>query len=528
MATSQTFTDHPQVVLNTCEDHPTECLDMYCKTCEKPTCEECLKTQHVQHDWCKLSKAARQLRSEIQNKERKLSSQANSFFCGMRKVITYIREGKDQLATENSENLESVRRDMHAMVDEIIDENVKTCRDHERTTETRMHELESKYGQQEKEIAQLATCFKTGSEKYSDFDLIELYEKFARAVSQLQEIEGPVIDLMVHKRFARNNCDRNTIKSAIGDIVTLHVNFSAVDITKFAEWNLGDTTIGRIRAKSEYEVFVQTPDMIVLIKDTGVLKDFRKKDAQCYDFAITNDDQIVLCDHKKKQVKLINKIDKCTVLFDTDDLYPTYVSVTNAGELLISMWDTPLFSYTSSSRGLVRRMTMTGQLICEYEHDKDGKTPLFHRPSTSVEHFNGHVSIIDRICNEEGAIKGTVNGFDISGKLLYQYSGLVEESAFNPIDICCDMFGNTIIADSENRTVHVVDMKGIFMKHLLSCNMVKERLNSISLYGTRLWVGTYKSGKLYTFDFCQKQACQKVERLDALYRKLQLQKMSKQ
>ena len=119
MASGKDF--RAQAALKSREEHQMEEFDMYCKTCGKPICEECLKKQHVKHDWCKLSKMARQLRSEIPEREMKISSQANAFFSGMRKVLKHVRDNKNESLSGNTASLEFVRSEMHAMVDKVID-----------------------------------------------------------------------------------------------------------------------------------------------------------------------------------------------------------------------------------------------------------------------------------------------------------------------------------------------------------------------------------------------------------------------
>ena len=497
MALSKSFS--AQSALKTCDEHEMEELDMYCKTCEKPICEECVKQQHIRHDWCKISKMARQLRTQIPDRERKISSQANAFFSGRRKVIKYVREKYDATMADNTKNLENVRSDMHSLVDNIIDGHINECQSHREKVEEKLLDMETLYNPCENKINQLANCLRSGSYKYNDFDLIELYDDFRCQVTRLETLPDLKEDLFEQKHFVGQKPDKEHIKSVIGSVATISQQNKTKHV-KIAELKLKETGIGCIEATSENEALIKMIKSVQLIAINGDVKMTMHSGIACYNFATTSDEKIIVCDDKENKIKVIDQSDKCSVLFDTGDLHPALVCITNAGELLISMWDEDSYSRTSSSRRLVKRMTMEGEEVCVYEYDNDGKTPLFHRPIVTVEHSNGDVSIIDKFRNDNSVLTGVIYGFDIRGNKKFRYSGQSDNHPFNPLGLCCDMLGNTITADCSNRTVHLINKEGHFVRYLITHDMVNQDLCSVSLYGNSLWVGGYDTGVVYVFN----------------------------
>ena len=499
MALSKTFS--AQAALKTCEEHEMEELDMYCKTCGKPICEECLKKCHIQHDWCKISKMARQLRTEIPDLKRKITSQANTSFIGRRNVIKYVREKYDTTMADNTKNLACARSELHALVDNIIDSNLDECQTHRERIETQLLELEATYNPCETKINELTNFFKTGSDKYSDFDLIELYDNLRHAVSQMETLPALNAGLFEQKYFEGTKTDKKRVLSAIGEIKTINSNNCKENVEKIAELNLKGTGLCCIDARSENDALIIMPKTVQLISINGDVKSTRRRDTSCYNFATTSDDEIILCDDEKNEVKMIDKSDKCCVLFNTAELHPKYVSMSNAGELLISMWDEDSYSRTSASRRLVKRMTLGGEVVCVYEHDNDGKTPLLNRPKQTVEHYNGDVSVIDKSKNESGKLTGVVYGFDYNGTVKFRYFGVPDRHRYNPIGMSCDVFGNTITSDCGNRTVHLIDSNGNFVRYLITADMVNQDIYAVSLHGNRLWVGGYDTGVVCVFQF---------------------------
>ena len=498
MALSKSFS--AQAALKTCDEHEMEELDMYCKTCGKPICAECLKQHHIKHDWSTMSKMARQLRSEITDRDRKISSQANAFFSGRRKVIEYVREKYDETMAGNTKNLEGARSEMHDLVDTIIDGNLEECQNHRAKIERKLVDLEAAYNPCERKIKKLTTFFRTGSQKYNDFDLVELYDNLRREVSHLESLPELTIGIFEQKYFLRRKPDKGSISSAIGSVLSRDSDCFTGTITKVAQLNLGETAIRCIDARSETEALMQIPKSVQLISINGDVKMTRPRDMLCYNFAISGA-KIILCDVNTNEVKMIDKSDKCSVLFNTGLLHPTFVTATTAGELLISMWDEDSHSRTSSSHRLLKRMTMKGEVVCEYEYENDGITPLFNRTEKTVEYYNGDFSVIDNRCNYKNKISSVVYRFDFRGNVKFRYSGQPNIYPYNPLDLCSDMHGNTITTDSKNRNVQLIDTDGNFVRYLITPDLVSQDLYAVSLYGNKLWVGSYETGVVYAFEF---------------------------
>ena len=492
-----------QAALKTCENHAMEELDMYCKTCGKPICEECLKKQHIKHDWCKLSKMARQLRSEIPERDIKISSQANTFFSGMRKVLQHVRDNNNESLSGNTASLESVRSEMHAMVDKIIDADLNYCKTHHEKIEKKVSEFEEDYLFREQKIKKLSEYFRSGQIKYTDFDLVELYDNLARAIRGLKDVRTPEKDALDMVSFHRGNLDQDVLISIVGRISHTDTSICKALMKKISQFKVGNTGVNSIHVISDSEAWIHTAKTTqnTIVSLRGEKRVTRELNGRTFNFDMIDNDGILFCDiFNKKTVDIVDKSGHCKVLFGSDQWYPAFVTVTHSGELLISMWNEESASCTKSSHGLVRKIKMTGDIIHEYKFDNDGETTLFHKPYKAVEHYKGGISVIDKYRDEKIRLRSKVYGLDINRNVKFRYTGQADQHAYSPLDICCDVLGNTITTDSDNRAVHVIDTEGNFIRYLVTRDMFDYDLYSLSLYGNKLWIGTHGTGMVYVFE----------------------------
>ena len=94
-----------QDAIPTCEDHEGEELHTFCRTCDKRTCEECVKTTHKDHDWATTAKMVKERR----NKRKEIVHD-------IREQILPAMKGESR---PNQEEVARVRRVQRLMIDHI-------------------------------------------------------------------------------------------------------------------------------------------------------------------------------------------------------------------------------------------------------------------------------------------------------------------------------------------------------------------------------------------------------------------------
>lgn len=105
----------------------------------------------------------------------------------------------------------------------------------------------------------------------------------------------------------------------------------------------------------------------------------------------------------------------------TDPLTPVGICKSKEGELLVTLSDieTETYQPDSHSRRLVRHLTLTGDVIREYEYQEDGQTRLFIQPYKVKQNGNADICVINRTHDDTSEL--VVLSF--SGKLKSAYRG---------------------------------------------------------------------------------------------------------
>ncbi|XP_078312760.1 uncharacterized protein LOC144619208 [Crassostrea virginica] len=133
-------------------------------------------------------------------------------------------------------------------------------------------------------------------------------------------------------------------------------------------------------------------------------------------------------------------------VFSTDPLSPVGISSTLDGHLLITLKDSEskLYQPNSRSRRLVRRMSLKGNVIREYEFQKGGKMGLFTVPCRVLENLNTDVCVINATSDSTGEL--VILSF--SGSLKTVYPEQDQRDNFKFTDVVCDPQSNIIVSES--------------------------------------------------------------------------------
>ncbi|XP_062615093.1 uncharacterized protein LOC134276817 [Saccostrea cucullata] len=169
----------------------------------------------------------------------------------------------------------------------------------------------------------------------------------------------------------------------------------------------------------------------------------------------------------KKSISCLSPSGSVSTVISTDPLLPDGICQSVDGGLLVTLMgkESDRYKIVSHSRRLMRHITMTGDVIHEYEYQEDGELVILS-PS-------GHIKSV--------------------------YSGQNLKESLNPSDIVCDSLYNILVSDCNNKQIHLLNPDGEFLKFLLQENEVNSAY-SLTLYKSTLWVG-YTGGFVKVFEY---------------------------
>ena len=98
------MSDQAQVALLLCEKHESEEMDMFCKTCKKPTCTECLKTDHNGHDFDTIRKFYRKIKNNRFDLIRDMKAKVDPIRTKNSRHTRHVKCRNETLLKQNIEN----------------------------------------------------------------------------------------------------------------------------------------------------------------------------------------------------------------------------------------------------------------------------------------------------------------------------------------------------------------------------------------------------------------------------------------
>ena len=154
------MSDQAQVALLLCDKHVEEEMDMYCKTCKRPTCTECLKTaEHQGHDLDTIPKLYRKIKNRRLDLLKEIKTKVNPVCNKNRRHLRNVQCGNEQLLKRTLENAEKKRAELHRAVDEIVDSHVNCMTEHNQKLEEEINREVDKLQEDESELMKMLETF---------------------------------------------------------------------------------------------------------------------------------------------------------------------------------------------------------------------------------------------------------------------------------------------------------------------------------------------------------------------------------
>lgn len=147
------------------------------------------------------------------------------------------------------------------------------------------------------------------------------------------------------------------------------------------------------------------------------------------------------------------------------------------------------------NRRLVRHVTLSGDVINEYEYNADGRTRLFTVPYKVRQNLNTDICVVNWTSGDTSEL--VILTF--SGVLRSVYRGQDPTKIYLLSDVVCDSHCNLLVSDVTYSSIHLLSPDGEFMKFLLTEKEVQHPM-SMALYKSTLWVGDM-DGRLSVFNY---------------------------
>ena len=526
-----------QDALKMCAEHEHKDLSCYCKTCQKFICSSCAKTTHHGHDWDLIASVAKERRIGTPNLCRGIK---NKNLPKCQEKLVELAKAVENNDLEYKRQLAERRLMMIGMINRIIDEQHKLVGNEKSMLDAERRDLEKKINFLEKVTSSLENNIAT----LSDFDVIEMEKEMLKVLGEIESYDANRATSSV--TFLLGNINEGLIKEMIGGIEgrsttvsydsnsdaektsrdVIHESENDAELNASSDVCLESLSISEMKTPhndtdasvsvaevKNFKNFDQVITTVVSsskseawigafgnseIKQLSVENNGTKRNPLKFwnDFIRLESGDFIVTYREEQEIRRMTSSGKVSYVLSTKPLHPTRISKAQKDEVLVTLRDNgDRFKLEPSSRRLVQRMTLTGDVLQTYEFREDGVTRLFIWPFTTAENGNSDVCITNRTSSDTGeliVLKG-------NGKPRFTYRAQ-EGRIFHPRDVACDRKKRIIVTDNTNKSLHLLSPDGTFLRFLLSD--LRNIPFSMALYQDSLWIG-FNDGSVKVYKYIE-------------------------
>ncbi|XP_062604150.1 uncharacterized protein LOC134265969 [Saccostrea cucullata] len=312
----------PQEHIVMCDTHDSP-IDVICEDCDEFICGDCAKSNHRDHNWKTLTTAATKRRRELLTLLTKIRRE------NLPGIDGKIKNVSNQV-TENREVCDSEIKKLQKHCDEIMARMIKIKKRHEKTLRDnlvtkndQLNLVKSELEKKKRRIVDTVEFMEENNSTMSDYSLIDNHRELTKLLSELE------IQTTNHEHSVRFTTEK----------------------------------VNKKGAKEQRFKIIST------------------------DLCVTDNSDVYFTDIKNKSISRLSPSGSVSTVISTDPLEAGGICQSAFGGLLVTLRGKELDSYKleSRSRRLVRHITMTGDVIHEYEYQEDGQTRLFMFPGRIIQ-----------------------------------------------------------------------------------------------------------------------------------------------
>ncbi|XP_065925876.1 uncharacterized protein [Magallana gigas] len=478
----------------TCEKHNFT-IDITCEDCDEFICSQCAKTDHKDHDWKTIPTAGSLRRRELKKT-----------MCKIKEEDVKTMDEKVQKAAKLMENIQKccdseiskLQKHYNAIVsklDEIAKHFETKLRENLKTKNAKVSEKKVNLEKKTEHITDLLKFLEEKHNTMSDYSLIDNLRDLTNLVSNTDS-EKEKGDFSL--RYKIGHIREGSLESMMGQTFDFDdINVTERDAFQYDENE--DNALVVVHAINDDTCFVQDNSKCFQQINMKNKKKEEKYNINVNGICVTDNGNVYATNNENDSIVCLSPSDSVSTVFSTDPLEPGGICQSTEGGLLVTLGDNESEPYqpVSHSRRLVRHVTLTGDVIREYEYQEDGQTRLFTLPVRVRQNGNTDICVV----NWTGDTSSELVILSLSGSLKLIYRGQdIEECRI--IDVLCDSHCNIITCEGFYSQIHLLSPDGEFLKYLLTETEVTHPM-SMSLYKSTLWVGN-AHGLLKVFQYKSK------------------------
>ncbi|XP_061178363.1 uncharacterized protein LOC133187004 [Saccostrea echinata] len=479
----------PQEHIEMCKIHDLP-IDVICEDCDEFICGKCAKTDHRDHDWNTLFTAASQKRRGLLKFLTKIKEKDLPGIDGkIEKMSNQISE-KEKLCETEIKKLQKHYDEIISKLSEIKEHMEQQLRDNLKKKNEKLNILISEIDKKKREIAETIKFMEENNSTMSDDGFIDIHSELTQLLSGL--------DVDMNKNTPSVRYSKGEVSDAVlENLIGKYCDLNDISLTETSSFKYGEEAVILLRALCEDQCYIKQleTDYIEQVNKEGEKK--HQYNITANELCVTDIGDVYFTDFSNNTISCLSPSGSVSTVISTDPLAPAGICQSVDGGLLVTLRDNESDRYKleSHSRRLVRHITVTGDVIHEFEYQEDGQSRLFTFPRSVTQNSNSDICVVNRTnpTADELVIMST------SGRMKSVYRGRNLTEDFWPGIAVCDSLCNILVTDMNDVQIHLLSPDGEFLKFLLTENKVYHPTR-LSLYKSTLWVG-YKEGLVKVFQY---------------------------
>ncbi|XP_062593158.1 uncharacterized protein LOC134254633 [Saccostrea cucullata] len=467
-----------------CESHDLP-IDMLCEVCDEFICGKCDKTEHEDHECNTLPTAATKRRRGLLRFLMKIKERDRPRIDEEMEKVSKRIAANEELCDTEIEKLQKHVDEIIARLREIRKNNEQRLIDNLEEKNKKLNSEKSELDKKKKEIEEMVKFMEENNSTMSDYGFIDNHRELEEL---LFDLSVDIEDCKHSARYSKGEICNEVMENLIGKIIDLN----NISLTETNSFKYGNKEIRLLSALCEDQCYIKQSgsDKIEQVNKKG--KKIHKYNIKADYMCVTDTGDVYFADRLKKSIGHLSPPGSVSEVISTDPLIPRGICQSVDGGLLVTLIDESLpYRLEPHSRRLVRHITVTGDVIHEYEFQEDGHTRLFTLPGRVTQNSNCDICVVNTthlttsvlvIMSSSGRMKSVYRG----DSPFFRELNLTKD--FNPTDVVCDSLCNILVNEFNIKQIHLLGPDGEFLKFLQTDN----ELNSpytLSLYKSTLWVG---------------------------------------
>lgn len=501
-----------------CKVHRDEKLQFYCKACLVPLCINCKLTKHEGHKTRDLMEEIADQRDDLPCK---LSQIRASFLPLLKQQAKELDDHGQQMAYNMKTTVENIEKRKVVLKDEI-DKTSRRLVDKLKQKETKdSSKLDNRKQVVNGFIRNATTALTTGErivQTGNDFEVMEMYQNLLKMIKDISEVIKRKPGGKTKYQFRDGQLSQTQLQALFGNYVEQGSNLEntntavtrkstqalrpipSLQIIPEVQARLLKTftckmvpgnkvsAIAPINDREAWISFGWTTNEIYLYNKDGFRKNKLQMKHPVDDIATDHAGNLIVSTFTGSIVRIVDRKLQVRDFFQCP-LRCRGLTVSAAGEIIVCGVDM-CTALPAPSKCTIFKYTARGNKTGHLDGDKTKHIPV--HPYRCAENIDGSIAVSDWVSDKEGRV--VVFSHDGRVRMVY-YGNNNGKRNFLPYGICTDKFGHIIVGDIINQEVHLLDIKGHFLRVLLSRDdLDNERPYSVAVdhMGT-LWVGNERA-----------------------------------